>query len=323
MSPPRTRTLKSNLPVPGLGELPVISVESFTPGPVALITANLHGDECTGVGVVHRLRHLLPELLLRGSVHLYPSLNPGGLREACRGVPGDERDPNRSFPGAADGSMAERLAFVAWTDILSRSPDLLIDLHTDSVRAIPYAILDRVCRGNDRRTLDLRCQELAAASGLTVLREYPKPRYLRYGLDRSLPGALVNGPGVAAVTLEVGPRRALDPQAVEVALKAALGVLTAAGLVECPAPAHPSLVQGGPWRRESGPRCTQAGVLEVLPDPGHIFPAGEIIARLRSLDGRTLQELAAPEAGFVVAVPDRCWVASASACATLAVRDGA
>jgi hypothetical protein len=63
-------------------------------------------------------------------------------------------------------------------------------------------------------------------------------------------------------------------------------------------------------------------VLEVLSDPGRLFTAGEIIARLRSLDGRTIQELAATEPGFVVAVPDRCWVSAASACATLAIRDG-
>lgn len=308
--------------VPGVAELPVVSLRAEQPGPVAVVTANLHGDECTGVGVVHRLRHSLPELLKCGTVHLYPSLNPGGLREGSRGVPGDERDPNRAFPGISDGTMTDRLAQAVWVDLLSRSPDLLIDLHTDAVRAVPYAILDRVCRGKDRRALDARCQALAEASGLTVLREYPRPRYLRYNLDRSLPGALVNGPGVPAVTLEVGPRRALDPGAVQTALVAALGVLTAAGLVDVPAPAHPTRVEGGPWRRESGPRSSHAGVIEVLPEPGVMFAGGEIIARLRSLDGRTLQELAAAEPGFVVAVPDRCWVNAAAACATLAVRDG-
>jgi len=322
MSPSRVRVQRHQVAVPGIAELPVVTVQSETPGPVVVLTANLHGDECTGVGVVHRLRQLLPELLERGTVHLYPSLNPGGLREGSRGVPGDERDPNRSFPGDPDGTMAERLAHSAFGDILARSPDLLIDLHTDALRAIPYAILDRVVRGANKREVDARCHVLAEASGLTVLREYPRPRYLRYNLDRSLPGALVNGPGIPAVTLEVGPRRSLDPAAVEIALTATLGVLTAAGLVTAAAPPHPSRVQGGPWRRESGPRVGQAGVLEVVPTPGVIFPAGEIIARIRTLDGRTLQELAAPEPGFVVAVPDRCWVPAASACATLAVRDG-
>ncbi len=320
-TPSGPQTSRSMIVVPGVGELPVVSIDSGIPGPVAVLTANLHGDECTGVAVVHRLRHLLPELIRCGVVHLYPSLNPGGLREGCRGVPGDDHDPNRLFPGDANGSMAERLVAAIWQDLLARKPELLIDLHTDAVRAVPYAILDRVCRGLGRRGLDARCQELAAASGLTVLREYPRPRYLRYNLDRSLPGALVNGPGIPAVTLEVGPRRAVDPVAVETALRAALGVLSLAGVVSAPAPAHPSRVSGGPWRRESGPRSSQAGVLEVLVEPGRLFPAGELLARVRSLDGRTIQELSAAEPGFVVAIPDRCWVPASSAIATLAVRD--
>lgn len=313
--------LRSQIAVPGVGELPVLSLDSGRPGPVAVVTANLHGDECVGVAVVHRLRAELPRRLLCGRVHLYPSLNPGGLREVSRGLPGDERDPNRLFPGDARGSMAERLVAAIWADLLARQPELLIDLHSDASRSIPYVILDRVCRGPHRRRLDERCLQLARASGLTVLREYPRPRYLRYNLDRSLPGALVNGPGVAAVTIEAGPRRSIDPQAVEISLRATLGVLHAAGLVDAPAPVDPSRLGGGPWRRESGPRCAQDGVLEVLPPPGQIFPAGTLLARLRSLDGRMLQELSAPEAGFVVAVPDRGWITAGSAVATLAVRE--
>ncbi len=321
MSGPRARIQRHSIAVPGVAELPVVTVDAARPGPVAVVTANLHGDECTGVGVVHRLRHQLPELLLRGTVHLFPSLNPPGLREGSRQLSGDARDPNRCFPGDADGSPAERLAAAIWHHVLSLSPDLLVDLHTDAVRAIPYAILDRVVRGSARQRIDLRCQELAEASGLTVLREYPRTRYLRYGLDHSLPGALVNGPGIPAVTLEVGPRKALFPEAVDVATNAALGVLTAAALVQAVAPVHHTRVPGGPWRRESGPRTSHPGVLEVIPDPGVRFSRGDVIGRVRSLDGRTLQELTAAAAGFVVAVPDRCWVTASTACATLAVAD--
>ncbi|RME21713.1 MAG: hypothetical protein D6798_17500 [Deltaproteobacteria bacterium] len=321
MSTPRARVQRHSIAVPGVAEIPVVTVAAPRPGPVAVVTANLHGDECTGVGVVHRLRHQLPKLLVRGTVHLFPSLNPGGLRDGRRELPGDSRDPNRCFPGDPDGSPAERLAAAVWHHVLSLHPDLLIDLHTDAARAIPYAILDRVVRGPWRQRVEARCQELAAASGLTVLREYPRARYLRYGLDHSLPGALVNGEGIPAVTLEVGPRRVLVPEAVDIATTAALGVLTAAAVVDCPAPTHPSRVGGGPWRRESGPRTSHPGVLEVIPDPGVRFPRGEVIGRVRSLDGRTLQELAAAADGFVVAVPDRCWVTASMACATLAVAD--
>ena len=62
--------------------MPVISVVAGRGGPVVCIGANLHGDECTGLGVVHSLAELLPHELGAGTVHLYPSLNPLGLEQA-------------------------------------------------------------------------------------------------------------------------------------------------------------------------------------------------------------------------------------------------
>src|SRR5262245_34029288 len=89
------------LPGPGARSLPVIEVGSGKPGPLAVVTANLHGDEATGVGAVHVLASRLDGLLARGRVRLFPSLNPVGLAQGTRGLPGDELDPNRCFPGDA------------------------------------------------------------------------------------------------------------------------------------------------------------------------------------------------------------------------------
>jgi hypothetical protein len=61
--------------------VPVVVISSREPGATVAIGANLHGDECTGVGVVHALIRELPAALRAGSVVLYPSLNPkGGFR---------------------------------------------------------------------------------------------------------------------------------------------------------------------------------------------------------------------------------------------------
>ena len=128
--------------------IPTIDVVSSEPGPRVLITANLHGDECTGIGVIHRLLAALPEGLVSGSVRLYPSLNPAGMMAGKRGFPGDAMDPNRSFPGSPAGTSAQRHANRLWSDILAARPSALIDLHTDSSAAIPYAIVDRVVRGS-------------------------------------------------------------------------------------------------------------------------------------------------------------------------------
>lgn len=295
----------------------MIAVDSGLPGPCVAVTANLHGDECTGVPAAHAIAARLSEALERGRVWLYPTLNPTGLMQATRGIPGEDLDPNRCFPGSSSGGAVSRHAAAIWDDVLARRPELVIDLHTDAGGAVPYALVDRVVRGPP--ALAERCLRLARASGLLVLREFPAEQYLKLNLDRSLPGALVNGPGIAAVTLEVGPRRAICPDAVELAVRASLGVLGALGLVR--GAELPPFARSGIWRRDSGPKVTRAGLLVPLVRPGQDYARGEVLAELRGLAGDLMERLVAPTAGFVVALPDRAWVTPGMVVATVAVAD--
>lgn len=307
--------------IPSGRPLPVVAIESQHTGPRVVVTANIHGDETTGIGVIHNLIRVLPDLMLRGAAFLYPTLNPAGLASNSRSLPGDGQDLNRMFPGKPRGPASARHAHCVWTDIVARSPDALIDLHTDVAGAVPYAIVDRVLRVRDRRRLGGRCLRMAEASGLTVLREYPRDRYLRYHLDRSLPGAMVNLNGIPAVTLEVGPRRRLDTDAVAAATSAVLGVLTEVGIVNMPAHVLPSRKEGGPWRREGGPRTNHTGVLVPQVRPGDQLERGTPIAEVRTVYGEVLEVLRARASGFVVALPERTHVVPGVASATVAVRD--
>ena len=301
--------------------LSVISIDSDRPGPCVVLTSNIHGDEATGIGIVHNLVRCLPDLILRGSVVMYPTLNPSGLASCERVLPSDGQDLNRMFPGRPRGPASERHAHAIWNDVTTRCPDLLVDLHTDAAGAIPYAIVDRVLRVRERRKLNLQCTKLAAASGLTVLREYPRDRYIRYHLDRSLPGAIVNNCGIPAVTLEVGPRRRLDAVCVAIGTEAALGILTSMGIVNMPARPDPSFKGGGPWRRESGPRTNHTGILVPQVRAGDPLERGTSIAEVRTIQGDVLEELRARSVGFVVALPERTHVVPGVSCATVAVRD--
>jgi len=302
--------------------IPVVELDSELPGPLVVITANLHGDECTGIGAIHRLLSTLPSAIQAGRIRCYPSLNPAGLMSGSRGYPGDAMDPNRAFPGSPVGTAAQRHAHRIWTDILRAAPQALIDLHTDSGSAIPYAIIDRVIRGADPVQLIASCQALAEASGLTVLQEYPKERYRRFELDHSLPGAVVNGPGIPAVTLEIGPRRRIDAHAVDCCVTAVEGILGFLGVLKKSSSAHESRVCTDGWRRENGPRTGRVGVLVPLRSPGSHFERGDVLAEIRSLEGDCLERLNARVAGFVVALPELSHVPIGTPCATIAVRDG-
>jgi len=301
-------------------ELPVLTVEGQQPGPTVIVTANIHGDEVTGLGAVHTLTDVLSSRIQCGRIHLYPSLNPDGLAARTRKVPPDGQDLNRLFPGQAQGSPVERMAHTIWDDMAARRPDLVIDLHADSPISIPYAITDRAVaiRGSQRQELEQKCELLAQASGLTVLREYPDAQYTHYGLQRSLAGAVTNNLGIPAITIECGPRLYIQQQAVEIVMNSVLGILNAQGLVNYEAAPHSTQIQGGPWKRGAGPRASVAGVVKHLVAPGTQVTRGQAIAEIRSLAGDLLERLCSQESGFVVSLTERAWVGPGVSACTLA-----
>jgi predicted deacylase len=136
-----------------------------------------------------------------------------------------------------------------------------------------------------------------------------------------LTGALVNGQGTPAVTLEVGPRRFLDRAAIDTALAGILGVLAERRMVGGPAPDHPTRRGGGPWRRESGPRANAAGLLVPCVRPGDDLRPETVVAEVRAIEGAVLETLRAGCHGFVVALTERATVTPGVACATIAVRE--
>jgi predicted deacylase len=153
-----------------------------------------------------------------------------------------------------------------------------------------------------------------------VLREYPDETYLQFGLDRSLAGAMVNTAGVPAVTLEVGPRRHLLASAVEVAFRATLGVLGAAGIVDHVEPPHSSAVPGA-WRRAPTPRTRRGGLAERLVAPGTRVRRGDLLARLVGLTGEVVEEVPAVEDALVVSWVEGAWVAPGGLLGTLGIPD--
>ena len=189
-----------------------ITVHSFSAelqpiqeSPTLVITANLHGDECTGIGVIHKIMENINSILHHGTLVLYPSLNPDGLRSTMRHYPEGKADLNRCFPGKKQGYPAEQHLYHIWNDIVQRKPTALIDLHTDSGSAVPYTLVDRVL--NHDTKLQEKTWDFAKTSNLLPIWEYPLNLYRSYKLDKSLAGTALNQLRIPAITVEVGPRK--------------------------------------------------------------------------------------------------------------------
>lgn len=99
---------------------------------ICVITGT-HGDELEGQAVAWQLGRILTERIgeLKGSVEIYPSLNPMGISTIYRGIPGFDLDMNRIFPGSDNGSMYEYVAKCIVDDI--KGADLSVDIHASNI----------------------------------------------------------------------------------------------------------------------------------------------------------------------------------------------
>jgi predicted deacylase len=303
--------------------VPTVALTADAAGPTVVVTGNVHGDEAIGVRVGHELGRWLQGALIRGKVVVYPTLNPAGLMGQTRLVPGENVDLNRLFPGDLQGIGAVRYAGGLWNDILRHRPDVVIDLHADSHLSVPYALVDRpvAWSGERRRELDRRLDELAQATGLTVVREYPDAAYTRFQLDRSLAGALVNRQGVPALTIEAGPRRITDEPTVRIVVGAVIRVLAHLGLVEPVETTEVLRLPGGPWRRAGMAKVRRGGVLVPQVHAGQGCQAGQVLAHLVSLDGEIVETVVAEFGGLVLCWLESAWIGPGVAPGTLVTLD--
>ncbi len=293
-----------------------VHIDSERPGPVFVVCANVHGDECSGIGAVLRLAERLATELRLGRVHLYPCLNPQGLAARTRGLGVAGPDLNRWFPGDPEGAPVERIAHAWWSEVMRHRPDAVIDLHADSARSVPYVIVDRAVSAAGLRALPA-AEQLAEATGLTVIRDYATADYVRFTLERSLAGAVLNHGGVPALTIEAGPRRAVDESTVRLLEESVLRVVEH-GLRRPPGPSN----SNSGWRRSAGFRAPTDGLLEIAVSAGAVIAPEMRIASLRTLDGRVAAEIASPVHAQVLAWADGPWLTAGSSLGTFAVAEG-
>ena len=205
--PPRTSTRMAWSPSQSFegiaGSTPVLVVNGTKPGPVLCLTAAIHGDELNGIEIVRRLMYDIKPSELSGTVVGVPIVNLQGFQRNSRYLT-DRRDLNRFFPGNPNGSLASRIAYSFFEEIIQHC-SYLVDLHTGSFHRtnLPQLRADLL---NDS------VKELSKGFGSTVvLHSTGASGTLRYA---------ANMIGVPTVTLEAGEPMRLQEKAVAHGVKA-------------------------------------------------------------------------------------------------------
>lgn len=280
--------------------MPYMQVHSVHPGPTVWLTACCHGDEVGGIVVVQEVfRRLRKRPLLKGAIHAFPLMNPLGFETAQRHVTLSEEDLNRAFPGSATGTLAERIADLIYRTIASTEPEVVLDLHNDWIRSIPYTVLDPPV-ATEPTDAERRAASLAAETGFPVVVE-PNP------MRRTLSHSLLRR-GTPAITIELGESYVVNETNVGLGVDSVFNVLGALGMVRCEGEPFrfrlTSDLPAQPLRYSQQPASSTSGILRFLVRPGARVHDGQPIGKIVNAFGRLQETLAAPGDGIVLGLSD-------------------
>jgi predicted deacylase len=204
--------------------VPVVVLHG-APGPTALLTAGVHGDEPEGSIALLRLSRELDPARLHGRVILVPAVNLPAARAGRRTSPIDSGNLARLFPGDPAGGVTSQIA-EAVTRLLLPAADLVLDLHSGG-RTMEYLPCAWGRLPEDRSTAERVLDALLAfGAPLTAVVARPEAR-----------GTLVATAlqaGKIATAAEIGGGGAATPDTVAIALLGARRVLAQAGILRDP-----------------------------------------------------------------------------------------
>jgi len=304
-----TTVQRRTLDLAGL-DVPVIELTGAADGPRLTVIAGVHGCEYASMAAVRQWSATLEARQLCGTVRAVPVLNLPAFRARTPFVvPDDGKNLNRCFPGDPAGTLAERLAHAAFTQLIMGS-DAFIDAHCGD---LPEA-LEPFCLYEAGPSED-RALALAVAYGLGyVIRQEPGPGRAVAGTTSAAAAEV----GIPAITAEAGGCGLIEQHAVDLHVRGLNRVLASLGMTgdpqgdgEGPRPAAsdgqplpgpPVMLSRFIWLRSTAAGWWQPAVL-----PGDSVADGQLLGTVSTLDGgEVLQAVHAPAAGvpmFITSSP--------------------
>jgi predicted deacylase len=273
--------------------LEVFCCRGRSAGPLALITAGVHGDEYEGPAAVHSLAQILSPQRLCGTVIAVPVANPAAFAAGTRLHPGDGRNLARTFPGNASGSPTERLA-AAIFDELAAPADYLIDLHSGGVEYVFLPVAGFYGNPNGGNP------SFAAA------RAFGLPKLWQLPPTDGVLSCEAWRRGKVAIGAEYLGAGQLSPEGVRDYRNGVLACLAHWGLLAS-APEEPRTVTAfeGDWQLAS-----VSGIITASCRLGDAIEKGTMLAAIVGSRGEVLQEFVSPCDGLVLGLRSKAYIRS-------------
>ncbi len=251
------------------------------PGPVLMINAAIHGDELNGVEIVRNILEKLNPAKISGTVIAIPVVNVFGFIHKSRYLP-DRRDLNRCFPGSETGSIAGRMAFQIFEQIV-RHCTHIIDLHTAAIYRTNLPQI-RANLSNEKTN------EMAVAFGTPVIID----AILRDGSLR----AEAENIGIPVITYEAGEALRFEPFAIAAGVNGVKRVMQYLGMLRSSlkkSKVDPVIARSTRWVR-----AENDGILRSHVSLGQRVKQGQTLASISSPIGSEEIQIIAPQGGIII-----------------------
>lgn len=298
------------LPAPG-SQLPVTVIHGSQEGAVLTLTAGVHGDEYPSIFALQRLRNTLDPSQLSGTVVLIHLANISGFHGRRIALnPVDEKNLNREFPGSANGSATEQLAYFFTTQVIPVT-DYLMDLHSGSSNQtlLPHVYSPVVYDAE----LDARTLAFARATELEHI--------VLYDERPNDPDNSISYPNTAqtrgkpALTLEVGHLGQRDEASIQQVLAACLNVLRHLKMIQEPELENDSAIL---YTKLHEVESTVTGIFHPRSKVGDEVDAGTLLGIVSDYFGEPQQELRASVKGTLLMLLETPAVQAGETPATIA-----
>jgi len=280
-------------------KLPYIFLTSGKKGPAVWLTSCVHGDEVGGIVVTQEIVKKLRKNLAAGEVHIIPLMNPRGFETMSRNLTLSEEDLNRSFPGDKSKTLAKRIAYQIFSEIVKTKPDLVIDLHNDWSHSIPHVLLDREPAG-DHKNVYPKAIKMAKISGFMPVIDTDEPK-------GSLSDSLIQR-GIPSFTIELGESYIVNEKNVSCGVKSLENIFAKLEMIKKPQKFFEfhdrKEVEGKILIYSDKPLPSKSGIIRFKVEPGDIVKKGKIIGEIYDVLGTKLETLISQDNALVLGYTD-------------------
>jgi predicted deacylase len=263
--------------------MPIHVIRGKKPGPRLLVCAAIHGDELNGIEIIRRLLKQPALNRLCGDLIAVPMVNMYGIIHNSRNLP-DRRDLNRSFPGSRKGALAERLADLFMTEVVTRCTHV-VDLHSGTAH---------------RSNLPQVRADLDHPETLALAQSFHAPVLLNARTRKGSLRQAATRAGIPVLLYEGGEALRFNEIAILAGLQGILGVMRHLGMLIAeksiePSPPEPLLAHSSQWTRAPG-----SGILSTGKSLGEFIQYQDILGIITDPLSHLEIPVSAPCSGVII-----------------------